>query len=137
MAVRRVQGTGSAVEVAPGKWRRRIFLGAYEFMGNPRQRAYVVRADSRREAERQLDRLKKDFERDTPKRGSVTVAQLLHEHMRSLKTHDRRARTIHSNQRIVDSHVKSQIGSKQIIDLDVKDIEKWMMELHERNLAAS
>ena len=57
--------------------------------------------------------------------------------MRSLKTPDRRARTIHSNQRIVDSHVKSQFGSKQIIDLGVKDIEKWMMELHERNLAAS
>jgi len=137
MAIRRLQGTGSAVGVAPGKWRLRIFLGTDEFTGNPRQRERVVRADGRREAERQLDELKKDFEKDTLKRGSVTVTQLLDEHMRSLKAHDRAARTIHADQRIVDSYLKPRFGSKQVSDLDVRDIEKWMMELHERNLAAS
>jgi len=137
MTVRRLQGTGSAVEVAPGKWRLRIFLGTDEFTGNPRQRERVVRADGRREAERQLDELKKDFEKDTLKRGAVSVAQLLDEHMRSLKTHDRAARTIHADQRIVDSYLKPRFGSKQVSDLDVRDVEKWMMELHERSLAAS
>ena len=54
---RRPKGTGSVQELAPGKYRLRVFIGSDPVTGSPRQVTRVVQAKTQRQAQKLLDRL--------------------------------------------------------------------------------
>ena len=71
MTGRRTQGTGSVQEIAPGKWRLRIFVGTDEKTGNPRQKERTVKVDGRREAERLFSEFRQECIEDLPEFSRV------------------------------------------------------------------
>jgi hypothetical protein len=74
---RRTQGSGSIQEVAPGKYRLRVFVGTDPVTGSPRQTTLTVQAKSQRQAQQILDSLQEDVTRWEPTGSTATVRTLI------------------------------------------------------------
>ena len=76
---RRPKGTGSVQELAPGKYRLRVFVGTDPVTGSPRQITPVVQAKTQRQAQKLLDKSREEVTIADPTGSTATVGTLVEE----------------------------------------------------------
>lgn len=126
---RRPKGAGSISKLANGTYRLRIFVGTDPGTGRPRQITKTVSARNMTEAQRHLNKLRKDLD-VAPQLGSqASVASLLEEWLRHSAARGRAPKTLEEARRTIDQVFVPAFGTVAVKDLDARHLDELYRRL--------
>lgn len=128
-------GAGSIKEVAPGKWRLRVFLGTDPVTGKPRQRERTFYGIEKA-ANKELARLVTEAESGKVDPTTATLEQLLDEWISHIEP-TRRPSTMVNVRRKIDGRVRPTVGALQLSRLSAHDLDRFYRSLLDAGLSTT
>ncbi|HVC71273.1 MAG TPA: site-specific integrase [Acidimicrobiales bacterium] len=126
---RRPKGTGSVQELAPGKYRLRVFVGTDPVTGSPRQITRVVRAKTQRQAQKLLDMLREEVAVVDPTGSTATVRTVVEEWLAHSEVRGRAPKTLHEARRSAETVIFPALGEVPLRDLSARHLDELYRRL--------
>lgn len=125
------RGEGSAVEVRPGVWRLFLPLGTDPLTRKRRRITRTVKAESREEALRQLERLRVEVERrEVPTApANLTLADWLQEWLEAGRVLGWSPVTYDTYESVIRRHISPALGGIRLRQLERRHIQQWLIKM--------
>ena len=132
----REYGTGSKKEIAPGKWRLRVYVGDDPVTGRPKQAERIFRGTSRQATDALADLIKE--KKDSPRTGSnVKYSVLLDDWLKEVERSDRARGTKETYRSHVRKHIRPALGNVPLPQLTVHRLDQFFGSLVDEGMSPS
>jgi integrase len=126
---RRPKGSGSIQQIAPAKYRLRVFVGTDPVTGSPRQITRTVQAKTRREAQQILDSLRDDVVDAEPTGTTATVRTVINEWLTHSEARGRSPKTLHEARRSAETVIFPVLGDVRLQELTPRHLDELYRRL--------
>ena len=126
------------MEVRPGTWRIRVYLGADPVTSHPRQATRTVKTakrGGRAEAQRALDALRMEIDARRARDDDPTLSDLLERWLDHLRRQGRKELTLETYENHIRLRIRPKLGHIKVRDLDGGHLDRFYAELQDQGLA--
>jgi len=131
-------GTGTMTEIAPGRWRLRVYVGRDPSTGRPIQKSRNIRTPQRsgkRIAQLALKSFAAEIEAEDTPTSRVTFGHLLTEWMNNLPRRGRRASTVETYDTYIEKRIRPHLGGVRLDQLTARHLDDLYVRLEGDGLA--